>query len=79
MTADEAAEVTPGVELVDARRHIDSDRLDAPVEAIVEEARRRGVTALVMAGVDPDGWRAQAALALGPRPHGSRGKGHGIP
>jgi len=63
MTADEAAEVTPAVELVDAHCHLDSDRLDAPVEAIVEEARRGGVTALVMAGVDPEGWRAQAALA----------------
>lgn len=49
--------------MIDAHCHLDSERLDAPVKDLVSEARAVGVTDIVMAGVDPDGWRAQRALA----------------
>lgn len=49
--------------LVDAHCHLDSERLGRPVEAVLDEARAAGVERFVMAGVDPDGWRSQVALA----------------
>jgi len=51
------------VELVDAHCHLDSERLGVEVGAAVEAARARGVTDIVMAGVDPEGWAAQVDLA----------------
>lgn len=49
--------------LVDAHCHLDSERLGRPVEAVLDEARAAGVERFVMAGVDPEGWRKQVALA----------------
>jgi len=47
--------------MIDAHCHLDAPGLDA--ERVVAEARAAGVSDLVMAGVDADGWRAQRALA----------------
>lgn len=49
--------------LTDAHCHLDSERLGRPVEAVLDEARASGVARFVMAGVDPEGWRRQVALA----------------
>ena len=48
--------------LVDAHCHLDSERLGAPVDAVVAEARAAGVETFVLAGVAPDEWQAQRAL-----------------
>lgn len=49
--------------MIDAHCHLDSERLGAPVDEVVAEARAAGVSAIVMAGVDPAGWRRQRAIA----------------
>lgn len=52
-----------GPRLIDVHCHLDSERLDRPVAEVIAEAHRVGVETIVMAGVDPEGWRAQVALA----------------
>ena len=54
--------MTPAAMLVDAHCHLDSER-GARVEDVLVGARESGVGAIVMAGVDPAGWRAQIGLA----------------
>ncbi len=49
--------------MIDAHCHLDSDRLGATPAVRWKEARDAGVEAIVMAGVDPSGWRAQRELA----------------
>jgi TatD DNase family protein len=55
--------MTPLIDLIDVHCHLDSDRLGRDVGEVIEEARAAGVTSIIMAGVDPRGWRAQVALA----------------
>lgn len=50
--------------MIDAHCHLDDARLAADLDEVVDRARAAGVEACVVAGVDPAGWRAQAALAL---------------
>jgi TatD DNase family protein len=49
--------------MIDAHCHLDSDRLGASPEVRWREALDAGVEAIVMAGVEPSGWRAQRELA----------------
>ena len=53
----------PVVELVDSHCHLDSERLGVEASVAIDSARACGVTDIVMAGVDPEGWAAQIALA----------------
>lgn len=54
----------PGLRaLVDAHCHLNSGRLGAPVDEVVAEARAVGVETFVLAGVAPEEWRDQRALA----------------
>jgi TatD DNase family protein len=49
--------------MLDAHCHLDAAAFDADREAALERARVAGVRAVVVAGVDPAGWRRQSALA----------------
>jgi TatD DNase family protein len=51
------------VGLCDAHCHLSSERLLRPPEETVAEALARGVSDLVMAGVDPSCWASQVRLA----------------
>ena len=48
--------------LVDAHVHLDSDRLGAPVDDVIAEARAAGVETFVLAGIDPASWADQRRL-----------------
>lgn len=48
--------------MIDSHCHLDADEL-APADVTAAEARARGVSAIVMAGVDPANWAAQRELA----------------
>jgi TatD DNase family protein len=49
--------------LIDAHCHLQSARFEAPIEAVVASARTSGVEAIILAGVEPEGWQRQAELA----------------
>jgi TatD DNase family protein len=49
--------------VIDSHCHLDSERFDADLAQVMARARAAGITALVTAGVDPDGWRAEDAIA----------------
>ena len=49
--------------LIDVHCHLDSDRFELPVAALLKEARHAGVLGCVMAGTTPESWRAQALIA----------------
>jgi len=58
------SDVAPSVVgLVDAHCHLDSERLGVHASEAIAAARANGVTDIVMAGVDPEGWGAQVVLA----------------
>lgn len=49
--------------MIDAHCHLDDPRLAPDLDAVLARARAAGVRGCVVAGVDPDGWRAQTELA----------------
>jgi TatD DNase family protein len=49
--------------VIDSHCHLDSERFQADLLEVLARARASGVTALVTAGVDPDGWRTEDAIA----------------
>lgn len=49
--------------LIDAHCHLDDARFESDFDAMMLRARAAGVDGFVLAGVDPQGWRAQEALA----------------
>jgi TatD DNase family protein len=49
--------------MIDSHCHLDDERLAADLPAVLARARAAGVSAFVLAGVDPAGWQAQDALA----------------
>jgi len=50
--------------MIDSHCHLDDDAFALDLPAALARARAAGVEGCVCAGVDPDGWRAQSALAL---------------
>ncbi|MEZ4265877.1 MAG: TatD family hydrolase [Myxococcota bacterium] len=61
--------------MIDAHCHLDAAEFDADRDAALERARAVGVRAFVLAGVDPEGWLRQSALA---RAHRDVYAGYGI-
>lgn len=49
--------------MLDAHCHLDLEAFDADRDAVITRARAVGVTRFVVAGVGPEGWRRQRALA----------------
>ena len=49
--------------MIDAHCHLDDPRFDPDRPAVLDRARRAGVTTLVCAGVEPARWRGQSELA----------------
>lgn len=50
------------VRVIDAHCHLDDPRYDGDRAEVISRARAAGVRGFVLAGVEPDGWAAQAAL-----------------
>ena len=49
--------------MFDAHCHLDDERLASDLPQVLARAREAGITGFVVAGVDPDGWQRQDALA----------------
>jgi TatD DNase family protein len=49
--------------MFDSHLHLDDERLAADRDEVLARARAAGVSGFLVAGVDPEGWRAEDALA----------------
>lgn len=48
--------------MIDVHGHLDDESFDADRAAVLRRAREAGIDVAILAGVDPEGWRRQAAL-----------------